>query len=91
MKAIEHVMEEKNAELVYEFDQYVIEHPEFADDIPDNAIVAMQIEGDNEFNAWSRRLAESQAEKGQPIVHVKIKRLMPVHSRIEDMELERVS
>jgi hypothetical protein len=89
MRATEHIMEEKNAELVYEFDQYVIEHPKFADNIPNGAIVAMQIEGDNEFNAWSKRLAESQAEKGQPIVYVKIKKLMPVHSRIEDVKLVR--
>ncbi len=90
MKFTEYIMEEKNAELVYEFDQYVVEHPEFADDIPNNAVVAMQLEGDSVFNAWSKKLAESQAEKDQPIIYVKIRKLMPVHSRIEDVELERV-
>ncbi len=89
MRDTKHVMEEKNAEIVYEFDQYVVEHPEFADNIPDGAIIAMQIEGDDEFNTWSKRLAESQAEKKQPIVYVRIKKLIPAHSRIEDVELER--
>ena len=34
---------EKNMMLVREFDKYVVEHPEFADKIPDNALVVMQI------------------------------------------------
>ena len=57
------IMEDKNAEMVYEFDMYVLEHPEFAENIPQGAIVAMQIDGDKEFNAWTKRLAESHAEK----------------------------
>jgi len=34
------VLEQKNAELVTEFDRYVREHPEFADQIPDGSLVA---------------------------------------------------
>ncbi len=85
------IMEDKNAEMIYEFDMYVLEHPEFAENIPQGAIVAMQIDRDEEFNAWSKRLAESQAEKGQPIVYVKIKKIKPLRSRIEKVELERVA
>ncbi len=85
------IMEDKNVELIYEFDMYVLEHPKFAESIPQGAIVAMQIEGDEGFNAWSKRLAESQAEKGQPIVYVKIKKIKPLRSRIEKVELERVA
>jgi len=48
------VLEQKNAELVTEFDRYVREHPEFADQIPDNALVAMLVEGDADFNRWSQ-------------------------------------
>jgi len=70
---------------------YVLEHPEFAEDIPNGAIVAMQLEGDEEFNEWSRKLALSHAQEGQPIVYVKIKKLVPFRSRIEDLELERVA
>jgi hypothetical protein len=39
------VFEQKNAELVTEFDRYVREHPDFAGRIPTNALVAMLIEG----------------------------------------------
>jgi hypothetical protein len=81
------VFEQKNAELVTEFDRYVREHPDFAERIPEKALVAMLLEGDDEFNRWSQDGAKRQAEKGQPIVYVKIKRIQPIRSRIEEMEL----
>jgi len=81
------VLEQKNAVLVTEFDRYVREHPEFADQIPDGALVAMLLEGDEEFNQWSREGARRQAEQGQPIVYVKIKQIEPVRSRIKAVEL----
>ena len=54
---------DKNIMLVREFDRYVLEHPEFAEKIPDNALVVMQITGDDEFNEWAKRTAQSMAEK----------------------------
>ena len=81
------VFEQKNAELVTEFDRYVREHPDFSERIPDNALVTMLVEGDDEFNRWSREGAKQQAEKGQPIVYVKIKRIQPIRSRIQEMEI----
>lgn len=38
------VFEQKNSELVTEFDCYVREHPDFAHRIPGNALVAMLVE-----------------------------------------------
>jgi len=84
------VFEQKNAELVTEFDRYVREHPDFADRIPDNALVAMLLEGDEEFNRWSQEGAVRQAENGQPVVYVKIKRIQPIRSRIQEMELSAI-
>jgi len=81
------IMERKNTDLIKEFNRYIREHPEFADGIPNNAIVIMQLEGDEEFNRWSLELAESHAEKGQPVVYVRIKRIKPIRSRIEELEL----
>jgi hypothetical protein len=77
----------RNAELVGEFDRYVREHPEFAESIPDNALVALLLEGDGEFNEWSRQGALAQAEAEQSIIYVKIKRLEPARSRIKEVEL----
>jgi uncharacterized protein DUF5647 len=81
------LFEVRNAELVSEIDRYVREHPEWADLIPDQALVALLLEGDEEFNEWSRQGARMQAEEGQTIVYVKIKQLEPARSRIREVEL----
>jgi hypothetical protein len=81
------IFEQQNAELVTEFDRYVLEHPEFAEQIPEGALVAMLVEGEEAFNRWSREGAVRQAEPGQPIVYVKITQLEPVRSRIKAVEL----
>jgi Family of unknown function (DUF5647) len=52
--------EQKNAELVTEFDRYVREHPDFAERIPEKALVAMLVEEDEEFNRWSQAGAKQQ-------------------------------
>ena len=82
---------EKNSMLVKKFDRYILEHPEFADDIPNNALVIMQVEGDEEFNNWAREMAQSVAEKDKPIVYITITELKPVRSRIEKLKLELVA
>lgn len=82
---------EKNISLVKEFDKYIIEHPEFADKIPQNALVVMQIVGDEDFNNWARQTAHNTAETNQQIVYVTITELKPVRSRIEKLELEFVN
>ncbi len=81
---------EKNSMLVKEFDRYVLEYPGFADKIPDNALVVMQMEGDDDFNNWARKTAQNIAEKDTPIVYITITELRPVRSRIEKLKLELV-
>jgi len=82
---------EKNSMLVKEFDRYVLEHPEFADQLPDNALVVMQVEGDEEFNGWARETAQRAVEKDTPIIYVTITELKPVRSRIERLRLDLVA
>jgi len=84
-------MVDRNLDLTFEFEKYILEHPEYSERIPQEATISMQIEGNEEFNRWSRELAQSQAEAGQPIVYVRIKRLGAIRSRIEELELERVA
>ncbi|MBL7208364.1 MAG: hypothetical protein ISS67_07600 [Desulfobacterales bacterium] len=79
---------EKNSILIKEFDRYVLEHPAFANKIPDNALVVMHLEGDEEFNNWAKETAQSVAEKDNPIVYVTITELKPVRSRIEKLKIE---
>jgi len=81
------VFEKRNSLLGMEFDRYVKEHPEFGEKIPENAQIILLVEGDEEFNNWSVRVGKEQAEKGQPLLYVMIKKLGPAHSRIEDLSL----
>ena len=79
---------EKNSSLVKEFDRYILEHPEFADQLPDNALVVMQMEGDDEFNRWAKQAAEEAAGEDTLVAYVTITEIKPVHSRIESLRLE---
>jgi len=81
------IFEKRNLLLGMEFDRYVKEHPEFAQKIPDKAQVILLLEGDEEFNEWSTRVGREQAERGQPLLYVMIKKLGPAHSRIKDLSL----
>ena len=79
---------DRNRVLVEEFDKYVLEYPEFAEKIPDKALVVLQVKGDEEFNQWARETAEKMADENGPVVWVTITELKPVRSRIEKIELE---
>ena len=82
------LFEIKNSMLVNEFDSYVREHPELAQNLPDNAMVVMLLEDDKEFSQWNRRNAKKMAEKNQSILFVNIKKLKPIRSRIEELAIE---
>ena len=82
---------EKNRVLVQEFDRYVLEHPEVADAIPNDSLVVMQIEGDEDFNQWAKETGQQVAGKGNPIVYVIVTELKRVRSRIERLRLELVA
>jgi hypothetical protein len=51
----------------------------------------MKVAGDEKFNLWSERQAKKQAKKGAPPISVTVKKLGPVHSRIEGLALERAA
>src|SRR5918994_981115 len=82
MTAAEKKMIEKNLDLLFEFEKYVLEHPEITENIPRDAVVFMKLTGDQKFNQWSARWAKRQAKKGQPLISVTVKKLGPIHSRI---------
>ncbi len=84
-------LEKKHAILVTEFDRYVIDHPEFAVTIPQNAQIVLQVEGDEEYNEWSRQLADRQRESSQIVAYVKVKGLKPAKSRLIKPVLSKVA
>lgn len=91
MTTTEKKMIEKNLDLIFEFEKYVLEHPGITEKIPRDAVVFMKVSGDQKFNRWSARWAKKQAKKGQPVISVTVKKLGPVHSRIEGLALEHAA
>jgi hypothetical protein len=73
-----HAFAQKQLELTGEFGRYVCDHPEVDDLLPPESYIYFEVEGEDEFNRYSRELAEKQLrEEGLPIVCVRIKGLMP--------------
>ena len=90
-KRTEFEMEQINSMLLSEFERYVMEHLQWAEQIPKGAQVIFLVEGDDEFNQWSQHGGTAQVEEGQPVVYVKIKGLEPVRSRIKGLEVAPVA
>jgi hypothetical protein len=80
-------------DFIVEFGKYVIDHPEVDDISPDGAHVYFEVEGETEFNQYSRQLAEQHHRKeGIPIVRVRVKGLLPLQgSRLIDPVIEPVA
>ena len=84
-------MVEKNLDLIFEFERYVLQHPGLGRRIPDDAILVFQVK-DEAFNRWSRRLATEQSKgRRRPIVHITISKMGPVRSRIAALKIERAA
>ena len=64
-------MEKLNTKLIQLFHEYLNKYPDLLDQIPDNAALVMQLQGDGAFNRWSRKIAEENREGG-PMVYVEI-------------------
>jgi len=84
-------MIEKNISLSIEFSKYIFEHTEFEDKIPKGAQVVLLPEYDKKLSEYNVTIAEKQREEGQPVVYVKIRKLLPPRlSRVAKAELEVV-
>ena len=80
-------MQEHHALLIEEFNQYLFDHPEFLEQIPQGAVIVLQLKGDEEYNRWSRRTAQKTREKGQPLAVIEIQKLAPARSRLVEPHL----
>jgi hypothetical protein len=77
--------------MATEFGRYIVEHPEFAAEIPENSQIVLQVEGDEKYNKWSRNIAAKQREKGQAAIYISIKGLKPAKSRIIQPVLAKIA
>lgn len=53
--------EQKNTELITLFDEFLRKRPDLLDEIPGNAVLVMQLEGDKAFNEWAYQIAHANA------------------------------
>jgi len=81
---------QRQLELTGEFGKYVIDHPEVDDLLPPESYIYFRVVGEEEFNRYSRVLAEKHLrEIGTPIVCVRVKGLAPLQgSRLIDPIIE---
>jgi len=82
----EKALTQKTLELSFEFSRLVLAQPQLAKQIPENALVAFEIDEDPELTAYSRKVSEATREPGQPLVIMHIERLAP--SRLVHPELK---
>ncbi|PWB48589.1 MAG: hypothetical protein C3F12_02185 [Candidatus Methylomirabilota bacterium] len=78
----------KNLKLSTEFDLYLVEHPDMAEQIPENALVVLLPEEDQELCARNLALANARREPGQSVVYVKIEKVAPPRSRLVKPRVE---
>ncbi len=81
----------KNHVLGVEFDRYLLEHPELIEQIPEGAEVFFLPEDDPDLFEENLKLAKEKRISSGRVVMVKIGRLTPPRSRLEDVRLEAVT
>ena len=92
MKNNDEIFWEIQRTLGWEFDRYVLTHPEI--EIPKNSLISFRIKGNEEFNKWSEEISQKLREPKQPLLIVEIEGLAsppPVASRLINPHLEVVS
>ena len=60
------------AMLASEFQKYLIDHDDMAAQMPGNAQMVFQVEGEDEFNRWHQKVSGCNREPGQRTVSVRV-------------------
>ena len=81
----------KNHILGVEFDRYLLEHPELMEQIPDGAEVVFLPEDDPDLLEENFKIAKERGRESGAVVLVRIGKLSPPRSRLQDVRLEAVS
>ena len=84
---------EKNITLSFEFERYILEHPEILEQIPDEAQVVLLPQDDPELYRINLEAAQKarQASEIGPIVYIEIEALAAPRSRLINPHLTRQS
>lgn len=76
----------KYDELLTEFNRYIMTHPKFLADIPNEALIILIDLNDPEFSHYNlervRAYQRNDDKPGRPVIYVDIGELAPVRSRL---------
>lgn len=76
----------KHDELLTEFNRYVMIHPEFLKNIPDQALIVLLDPDDPEFNRYNMDRIHNTRQHDdlpdRPVIYVDVGELAPVKSRL---------
>jgi len=77
---------QKNLTLSTEFSRYLLEHPEFAESLPDKAHVVLLPKDDPQLYRsnleTARRYHEQEKDADRPVVYIEVEALAPQRSRL---------
>jgi hypothetical protein len=78
-------------ELLVEFTRYLVEHPEFAERIPEGAQVVLLDRQDPEYSqqaiAFSKQARETDDETDRQVVYVEVTEMAPIRSRLQGVRV----
>jgi len=78
-------------ELFMEFTRYLVEHPEFAECIPEGAQVVLLDQHDPRYSRQAIELAQPARKTddvpGRPVVYVEVTEMTPVRSRLQKLDI----
>jgi len=78
-------------ELFMEFTRYLIEHPEFAECIPEGAQVVLLDRQDPLYSQQAIELAKRAGETDdvpdRPVVYMEVTKMAPVRSRLQEVRV----
>jgi len=81
----------KNHVLGVEFDRYLLEHPELMEQIPDGAEIFFLPEDDPDLLQENLKIAKDKKLQSSAVLFVRIGKLSPQRSRLQDVRLEAVA
>lgn len=78
-------------ELFTEFTRYLTEHPEFAEQIPNDAEVVLLDSHDPQYSQYALELSKKSRltddVPDRPVVYVEVTEMAPVRSRVKKLQL----
>jgi hypothetical protein len=78
-------------ELLTEFTYYLIEHPDFSENIPDSAQVVLLDRHDPEYSRQAIEHAQTARQNDdvpdRPVAYIEIAEMAPVRSRLEGLRV----